>query len=144
MKLGMSFEESGLFKAFVAAFEIANKCLGRSRCSRRGHDGRHAAVAGRGDAFDDGDMLAGSGAEDVSAGTGSGNDGSSGLSGIDQSLNKGGIGAQHGTGRSGVEVGHGSHLALALVLGLFLERQRLCTGKHLTDGYGQRLTGRRA
>ena len=144
MKLGMSFEESGLFKAFVAAFEIANKCLGRSRCSRRGHDGRHTAVAGRGDAFDDRDMLAGSGAEDVSAGTGSGNDRSSGLSGIDQPLNKGGIGAQHGTGRSGVEVGHGGHLALALVLGLFLERQRLCTGKHLTDGYGQRLTCRRA
>ena len=144
MKLGMSFEESGLFKAFVAAFKIANKCLGRSRCSRRGHNGRHAAVAGRGDAFDDRDMLAAGGAEDVSAGTGSGNDGSSGLSGIDQSLNKRGIGAQHGTGRSGVEVGHGCHLALALVFGLFLERQRLCTGKHLTDGYGQRLTCRRA
>ena len=144
MKLGMSFGECGLFKAFVAAFEIANKRLGRSRCSRRGHDGRHAAVASRGDAFDDGDMLAGSGAEDVATATGSGNDGSSGLSGIDQSLNERGIGAQHGTGRSGVEVGHGGHLALALVLGLFLERQRLCTGKHLTDGYGQRLTGRRA
>ena len=144
MKLGMSFEESGFFKAFVAAFEVANKCLGWSRCSRRGHNGRHSAVAGRGDAFDDGHMLAAGGAEDVSAGTGSGNDGSSGLSGIDQSLNKGGIGAQHGTGRSGVEVGHGCHLALALVFGLFLERQRLCTGKHLTDGYGQRLTCRRA
>ena len=144
MKLGMSFEESGFFKAFVAAFEVANKCLGWSRCSRRGHNGRHSAVAGRGDAFDDGHMLTGSGAEDVSAGTGSGNDGSSGLSGIDQSLNKRGIGAQHGTGRSGVEVGHGCHLALALVFGLFLERQRLCTGKHLTDGYGQRLTCRRA
>ena len=144
MKLGMSFEESGFFKAFVAAFEVANKCLGWSRCSRRGHNGRHSAVAGRGDAFDDGHMLAAGGAEDVSAGTGSGNDGSSGLSGIDQSLNKRGIGAQHGTGRSGVEVGHGCHLALALVFGLFLERQRLCTGKHLTDGYGQRLTCRRA
>ena len=144
MKLGMSFEESGLFKAFVAAFEIANKRLGRSRCSRGGHDGGHAAVTSRGDAFDDGDMLAAGGAEDVAPATGSGNDGSSGLSGIDQTLNKRGIGAQHGTGRSGVEVGHGGHLALALVLGLFLERQRLCTGKHLTDGYGQRLAGRQA
>ena len=122
MKLGMSFKKSGLFKAFVAAFKIANKCLGRSRCSGRGHNGRHAAVASRGDAFDDGDMLATGGAEDVATATGSGNDGSSGLSGIDQSLNKGGIGTQHGTGRSGVEVGHGGHLALALVLGLFLER----------------------
>ena len=59
-------------------------------------------------------------------------------------LNKCGIGAQHGTSRSGVQVSHGSHLALALVLGLFLKRQRLCTGKHLTDGYGQGLAGRRA
>ena len=144
MKLGMSFEESGLFKAFVAAFEIANIRLGRSRCSRRGHDGRHAAVAGRGDAFDDGDMLAAGGAEDVATAAAGGNDGSSSLSGIDQTLNERGIGAQHGTGRSGVQVGHGGHLALALVLGLFLERQRLCTGKHLTDGYGQWLAGRRA
>lgn len=144
MKLGMSFEKSGLFKAFIAAFEIANKCLGRSRCSGGGNDGGHAAVAGRGDALDDGDMLAAGGAEDVAAAAGSGDDGGSGLSGIDQTLNKCGIGAQHGTSRSGVQVSHGSHLALALVLGLFLKRQRLCTGKHLTDGYGQGLAGRRA
>ena len=89
-------------------------------------------------------MLAASCAKNVATAAAGGNDGSSSLSGIDQSLNKRGIGAQHGTGRSGVEVGHGGHLALALVLGLFLERQRLCTGKHLTDGYGQWLAGRRA
>ena len=68
VELGMSFQKSGLLEALVAAFEIADKSFGGPRSSRRGrHDGGHAAVAGRGDALDDGDLLATGGAENVSA-----------------------------------------------------------------------------
>ena len=141
VELGMSFQKSGLLEALVAAFEIADKSFGRSRCSSRGHDGGHAAVAGRGDALDDGDLLATGGAENVSATATGGDYRRPCLPGVDQALNKGSIGTQHGAGRpAGVQVSHGGHFTLALVLGLFLERQRLGTGKHLTNGYGQRFT----
>lgn len=83
MKFGMSFQEGCFLKAFVAAFEITNKSLCRPRSRRGCHDGRHAAVAGRGHALDDGHLLTAGGAEYVAAAPARGNDGGSRLASID-------------------------------------------------------------
>ena len=82
VELGMSFQKGGLFEALVAAFKIADKGFGWPRCSR-GHDGGHATVAGRGDALDDGDLLATGGAKDVATTTTGGDDRRPGLPSVD-------------------------------------------------------------
>ena len=76
--------------------------------------------------------------DDVSTRTAGSNDGSTGFPGVDQTLNESRISAQNRASRSSrFQVGHSCLFALVSMLSIFLERQRLCTSKNLTDGDGQ-------
>ena len=78
--------------------------------------------------------------DDVSTRAASSDDGGTGFPGVDQTLNEGCIGAQNGASRSSrFQVGHSCLFALVSMFGIFLERQRLCTSKDLTDRDGQGL-----